>query len=239
MAIALEQTVDNNGNGTSIVLTSWTPGADELVLVGVATINTGLTPSVSGNGLTFVQVASIENVDGSGEAFLFRAMGSSPTTGSITVTLTGNSECAIAIAARFSGVDTSGTDGSGAIEATETASAPAGGNDDMKDDITTLTNDAWAIGFSNQESVGFTLPAGETAIKEDAVCFDLPDILVSSMWYEEVATPTTVTLGGNNDLGGINVDWCMISVSVREPQPADDINFNPVKRRRLNQLVAA
>jgi hypothetical protein len=114
VAIALEGTVTGglgDGGGDSFTLTSWTPGSNELVLVAVALRDTGITPTCSGNGLTFVQVAIVDNTQGQNSIALFRAMGGSPSVGQITVDVTGTTDPTSAIASRFSGVDTSGTNG--------------------------------------------------------------------------------------------------------------------------------
>jgi len=130
MAIALEQTVTGLDAGSSITLTSWTPAANELVLLFVAQRNEALVPSVSGNGLTWVSVATVDGNQGQNGLAVFRAMGSSPTTGSISVTNVSGFD--VAVACRFSGADTSGTNGSGAIDASATTAGPAVDDNDMK-----------------------------------------------------------------------------------------------------------
>ena len=116
MAVALEQKVENNGTGiTSILLPSWTPGSNELVLVSVA-ISGDKTATVTGNGLTFVMISSLNQGGSSGITIsVYRALGASPTTGQITVNQ-GTTSAICASATRWSGIDTSGTNGSGAIE---------------------------------------------------------------------------------------------------------------------------
>ena len=214
MAIANAGTVSGSGSGTSIVTGSWTPGSNELVLVAVALRNETITPSVSGNGLTFVSVADVDNVQGQNGINLFRAMGSSPTTGAITVTLTGNSTPVFVRAYRFSGVDTSGTNGSGAVEASATNTGPNPDDDDMLQAVTTVTDDAWAVAFGTYRAGVFTVPTGETALNINDTTGSGGDITTLSSWYEVTTTAGSYQLGALNDLNSAR-DWCMIVVSLK------------------------
>lgn len=214
MAIVREETIIAKGSGASLSLTSWTPGSNELVLVSIAMRDETVTHSVSGNGLTFVQVADVDNVQGQNGIALYRAMGASPSTGQITVTLMGNSSPAIARAHRFSGVDTSGTNGSGAVEASVTNSGPDPDDDDMLDSITTLTNDAWAVAFGTHRNSTFTEDAGETALNINDSEGSGGDITTLSAWYEAVATAGSTQLGVANDLSTAR-DWTLILVSIK------------------------
>lgn len=214
MAIVNEGTTTGSGSGTSVSLTSWTPGSNELVLVAVALRDETISPSLSGNGLTFVEVANVDNVQGQNGINLFRAMGSSPSTGSITVTLTGNSTPVFARAYRFSGVDTSGTNGSGAVEASATNAGPATDNDDMLQAVTTVTDDAWAVAFGTHRAGTFTTPAGETTLNINDTVGSGGDITTLSSWYEATTTAGSYQLGDTADLDS-NRDWCMVVVSIK------------------------
>jgi hypothetical protein len=85
--------------------------------------------SVTGNGLTWVEVAKVGVALNSGSNYnaqlsLYRAMGASPSAGAITINVGFNCvSCAWSLI-EFSGIDTSGTNGSGAIvqSVTNTAS---------------------------------------------------------------------------------------------------------------------
>jgi hypothetical protein len=107
--------------------TSWstasiTPTANNLILISFVLRNgSSVNPTVSsvtGNSLTWVLVNSI-NYDSSGTSrrtkFVYRALGSSPTSGAVTITAGETDSGAIWTVDQFSGVDTSGTNGSGAI----------------------------------------------------------------------------------------------------------------------------
>lgn len=97
---------------------SITPTANRLVLAAVAvTVGASPTPALtlSGCGLTWVQVD--QTVAGARTVHLFRAMGAAPTAGVLSITGDGTTTMTSALwtVAEFAGVDTSGTNGSGAI----------------------------------------------------------------------------------------------------------------------------
>ena len=220
-AVSLQQTVSGSlgdGGGTSFKLTSWTPAANELILVAVSMRNnSGGDPTVSGNGLAFVQVAKSSN----GRipvmsTYLFRAMGSSPTSGQITVNTPGNSNPVFAVASKFNGVDTSGTNGSGAIEAFVTNNAGTTDNDDMKTAITSLTNNTWAYSAGYHRNTNFTLPSGESAISINNISGTGGDTVYLSTWYESVTNPGTVTVGADIDLSG-TTPWSTVAVIIKSP----------------------
>jgi len=165
-AITLEQTVKANSplsstQVTTLELPAWGPQADELILVAVALRHPDRKVTVTGHGLTFVEIANVDNVVRNSGVHLFRAMGSStPAAGSITVScfdLENNpyhTDFAV-LAARFSGVDSGGTDGSSAVEATATDPGPANDNDDMKVDITTVSDNAWTFAAGSYRTKRF------------------------------------------------------------------------------------
>lgn len=222
MAIALGETVSGgqgDAGGDSFTLTSWTPGSNELVLVTVALRDTAITPTCSGNGLNFVQVAIVDNTQGQNSIALFRAMDASPSTGQITVTVTGNTNPVSAMASRLSGVDTSGTDGSGAVEANATDVGPDPDDDDMQIDITTLTNNAWAFGGGTHRSTTFSVPGDETSISVNQSYGTGGGVTTCSTWYDLRASAGATTLGAANDLDGAT-DWCCVAASIKPASAA-------------------
>ena len=106
---------------------SVTPTANALQLLAVAGGgNASYTPfpiptSVTGCGLTWVLVNSVSYKTESAPSpkasvAVYRAMGASPTTGPLTITYSGNKPDVITWSlVEFAGVDTSGTNGSGAV----------------------------------------------------------------------------------------------------------------------------
>lgn len=224
MAIALAETVTGSTpDQASFTLTSWTPGANELVLVFVAIRDETKTVTVSGNGLTFVESINLDNAQGQNGVHVFRAMAASPTTGQITVSIASNTLPVFAVACRFTGMDTSGTNGSGAVEATGTAAGPpVTDDDDMQGDVTTVTANAWAVAVGTHRNSTFTVPGGQTQISINNTVGSGGALTSCSVWYKAVVSPAATTLGGANDLSAVN-DWCVGLVSIR---PAGGTTYN-------------
>lgn len=109
-------------NASSYTTDSITPSADKLIRLAVASrrgSNPPATPTVSGNGLTWVQIATVAyNVIGTEVSRLttFRAMGASPSSGQITIDFGGETQtsCCWSVS-EFGNVDTGGTNGSAAV----------------------------------------------------------------------------------------------------------------------------
>lgn len=109
-----------NGFGTQSYNTaSITPGSNKLILLAVSISTFAVSAgalSATGNGLTYVAIDSQLYSGTTNRIALFRAMGASPSSGAITISIGGatNNSCQWAVI-ELDGVDTSGTNGSGAI----------------------------------------------------------------------------------------------------------------------------
>src|SRR5437867_5983215 len=124
-------------NITSATTNSIAPGANRLILAWIVNHdnNTPIVPTtVSGNGLTWTSVTGISwNISGGKNhdlMTLYRAMGASPTPGSVTISYSQAQQSISWSIVEFSGVDTSGTGGSGAVRqswrGTDDAAGPSG-----------------------------------------------------------------------------------------------------------------
>lgn len=124
----------NTTDATSFATASVTPGSNKLQLLAVMnrfSSTPPTTPTVTGNGLTWVQVNTI--VTAVGEAYdnrrvtVFRAMGAAPSAGTITIDFGGNTQlsCAWSLI-EFDGVNTGGTNGSSAVVQSVLTSTTAG-----------------------------------------------------------------------------------------------------------------
>ena len=192
--------------GDTLTLTSWTPASDDLILVGVHLRDESITPTVSGNGLTFTLVESI--VGGDKNVFLFQAQGAAPTTGSIVVTVTGNLTAAVAAAARISGA--------ASIEESVTATST---DDAMQAAITTLTDNALVVAWSgHSDASSFTTPGDETTIEIRII--ESP--LTSDMWSLATTTAGAYIIGAASDLD-VSDDWHLIAVSVAPVVPPTEV----------------
>lgn len=209
----LQQDVSAAVTTGNVTLPSWTPATDELVLVGVYA-PAGISPSLAGNGLTWASVGTISDTVAGYRVSVFRAMGASPTTGSITVTLTGNVAEADAIAVRISGALT-GSNGADAVEDVQTA-ASAGGDADMLTTVTPTENDSLVIGFGGHGAAAFTVPGGETGIEINVQSLGTS---IESAWYEAVATAAATQLGDTGDLDD-SPTWALVALAVKPAPPA-------------------
>lgn len=128
---AANKTNSGQSGGTSFVTASITPGANKLMILGVRNaLAAGVpnVPTVTGNGLTWVQIATVLDTAGTGtrRLTLFRALGASPSAGTVTIDFAGqtqaNGDWTIE---EFDNIDTSGTNGSGAVLQSGTAGQTA------------------------------------------------------------------------------------------------------------------
>ena len=152
---ATELTTGADGaNGASYVTASISPTANTLILAWVTNSRNSspATPTLSGNGLTWVQVTTVAwgtIATPTWRTTLFRAMGASPTSGAVTITVPGNATGCLWSIQQFGNVDTSGTDGSGAV--VQAASNATDSNTSLSVTLAPLANatNATAGGFSN------------------------------------------------------------------------------------------
>jgi len=215
MAIALDGSAISGSitTGDTLTLPSWTPTANNPVLLAIAQRNETIAISVAGNSLTWTSIANVDNTQNEGGIALWRGRGASPTTGSITITVTGNLLPVVGIAQQFSGVDTTTDDG---VEAFATNAGPAVDDNDMLQAVTTISDNAWAVaGGWHRGNVNLTVPAGETAILVNVRAGTGGNITNADLWYQGPVTPPASTqLGDLNDLSAA-VDWAMIVVSLK------------------------
>lgn len=122
-----------NTGGTAVIASgSYTPTANALLLAFIANGQSFGPPvsTVVGNGLTWVFIARAQGGGGTGPCNIevWRAMGSAPTVGAVTATFAGNVASAIIRIVQLTGVDTSGTNGSGAIVQSVTSNSAGAAN---------------------------------------------------------------------------------------------------------------
>jgi hypothetical protein len=138
-------------DSTTYNTASVTPGASRLILVldsGRRSSGVGAQPTITGCGLTWVQVGTIA-FGTTRRASISRAMGT-PSSGAITITYAATLEFAHWQVIEVDGMDTSGTNGSGAI----VGSAVTG-----TDTNTSLSLTLPAFGSANNAALGFFVHA--------------------------------------------------------------------------------
>jgi hypothetical protein len=156
MAIIASNLIANQvTNRNSATTASYTPSANKLILVTVHS-RTGIStepnqPTLSGNDLTWVAIdSSYWDTSSSSrhKTSVFRSMGSSPSTGALTIDFAGQTQTDISwIIDEFSEIDTSGTNGSGAV-------VQSNHNSDETGSATSLTVTLSAFGSSNNATFG-------------------------------------------------------------------------------------
>lgn len=161
MAVALNRLVTGNSGGSSSTTTaSFTPATNSLVLCFIVCDDFSSGPNVvvnNGNGLTWVNMydANIYLINSINSAGLWRAMASSPSSGGISISANCTFQYDII---EFTGVDTSGTNGSGAVvQDSQFGGGP--GPDNVTFSSPTNSSNA-IVGFLGAHDSGVTITLG-------------------------------------------------------------------------------
>lgn len=213
MAIALTGSNQLKTTTTgNLVFDSWTPAANMLTLLIVAKRDeTVSVSSVSGNGLTWTLIAEKDAARSQCGVEAWYGLGASPTTGTTTVNLSSTTPVA-GVIRQLDGADLA------APEAFEVDTHTATDDNDVLCPVTTITADAWAIGFAvTRSGVTLSVCAGETEISLNQEAGTSGDRVRSQFWYEgPVTTPAATTVGCLDNGGAGNFsDWAMITISVK------------------------
>lgn len=151
MAVAATNltTVAANLQATNYTTGSVSPGSNNLELLGVYSISASLPnlPTITWNGLTWVQIDTQVDSSNLRRMTLFRSMGT-PSSGTGTIDFAGQTQMGTCWSyIEYTGIDTSGTNGSGAI--VQSAKNASAGN------ATSLTVTLGAFGSSSNATAGF------------------------------------------------------------------------------------
>ena len=214
MAISTAATVTGSGTSvSSISASSWTPSANDLILVWVACRSGVTVSSLSGNGITFAKVVEdLQSPQNQCTLSLWRGMSASPSTGQITATLSGTAIAAIMVAHRISGADTGGSNGSGAIGASAIANTGATDTNTPSVDITTTAANSRVYGGATHRQRTYTVGTGETSISINNSVGTAGDVTSLSTEYQDVASASTVTINGTLNSA---FDWIQGAVEVK------------------------
>ena len=205
-------------NGTSYITASITPGVNLLILLAIeidyvlAQAPPAPALTISGNGLTWVLIAADGGHFVSGSSYfnytyLYRSMGASPSTGGITIGTTPTADSIRWSVSEYDGVDTSGTNGSGAIVQNATNRA---------ENVTTLTVTLGAFGDSGNATYGAfgagdTSAAGDTSFTPGTGFTEIHDAAteyaaLGTEWRSDNDTSVDTTASKTIDLGGVAVE---------------------------------
>lgn len=210
--------------GSSYSTASITPGSNRLVLVEVSTRTnasvTPNTPTLSGNGLTWVQIGSSVDWDTGGTSrkrtSLFRSMGASPSTGALTFDFAGQSQthCAWTVD-ECTGMDTSGTNGSGAI-------VQSASNQDTTGTATSLTVTLAAFSDADNATYGAFTEGNNVQLTPGSgfsgVGFGTSGVIsVTSIFKATNDTTVDASEAVASELGGIAVEIKVAAVAASTP----------------------
>lgn len=197
-------------DATSYATSSISPSANKPILATVTSskATTPDTPTLSGNGLTWVQIDTnnFDTVGTQRTITMFRAMGTSPTSGAVTASFAGTQTACVIIIDELSGTDTSGTNGSGAIvQSAKNAEASQAANTfTVTLAAFSSTNNATYGSASNGDTANFTAGTGFTSIGSASSA--TPIVRTLSEFRSD--NDTTVDFGGSVGYtsGGIAVE---------------------------------
>lgn len=206
----------NDGAGSSFSTASVSPTSNSLILLTCSARRTDSTqpvaPTVTGNSLTWVKIAEIyfDTTSSSRKSlFLYRALGSSPASGAVTIdygaqTITGANWSVD----EFSGIDTSGTNGSGAVVQSATNKEDAGDGGQLTVTLSAFSNTANAtFGCFCHDNTGNTWAAGSGFTKigtSDSPTYNS----VGTEWRSDNSTSVdmSVASGAAVSMGGIAIE---------------------------------
>ena len=215
MPIALGTSLAAFGASTGNAISAdWTPSANDVVLLWISMRTTTIQVTVAGNNLTWTERLDVTEIgDAQSRGFMFSGAGAAPTTGAITVGAGANIKPIGCIAQQFTGVDETTADG---IEASFADSGDDPDSANMKTSLTTLTNNAWGVAGGQSRNAAFTVPAGEISITINNIFGTGGDTQRVHMWYEEVASAGSITVGADADLTSppAPTDWieCLVAL---------------------------
>jgi hypothetical protein len=166
--IAIDATIWRDQSTSPITTPAFsTTSGNELLLAFVATdyvsgTNTTVT-GVAGGGLTWALVRRTNVQSGTSE--IWRAFAPAPLSNvTVTATLSHNVSASLTVMS-FQGVDTTGTNGSGAIGATGSGNSRKGA---PTASLVTTRNGSWVLGVGNDydNAIGRTVPTGQALVHQ-------------------------------------------------------------------------
>lgn len=209
---------------TPLTTASVDPAANELWLVFLGLRLQTQVATISGGGLSWAQVAMLQNAQNAHRIYLWRGLSTSdPSAAAITITMTGNTKPALVLVMKATGIDTTGSDGSGAVEGVVTGGVDAvTDTDDMKIDVTTTRANGVIVGFGSHRNRTLTVPAGQAAVSASTLNEQAGtggDLVGLSIWFDEIAAASANTIGADNDLN-LTTEWSIIGIGLKEPAGA-------------------
>lgn len=216
--VKLEQTVTASGrlNKSSLELPDWSPRPNELIIVTIVNRGSKAAPyNVRGNGINFTQIHTQVDTQSTQRVTMFRGMSSSVSSGRITFSWDekDGSFGWAASASRFSGANTSGTNGSGAIDAAATSSVGKSDSTNARVDITTNSQNTIVYSAVSNRNRTVVFPAGYSTAVSNLAGSSGGDNIKLDVGYVRYAAagPRAITATLKNTAS----DWTMAAVAIR------------------------
>jgi hypothetical protein len=202
----------SGADASSFATASISPTANRLIIVAVhsaavTAANAGPPSGISGAGLTFAALGTAQSDTTFGTALsLWRAMSASPSTGALTITFA-NPQTAINWSVfELDGIDTSGTNGSGAVNSNTAGNKNAGATASVTATLAAFASaNNGAIAATCSLVAGVTIPTctpdtGWTEIHDTGVADVSISLAIETQWR---ASNDTTALGTWSTNGGI------------------------------------
>lgn len=202
----------NTTDATSFQTANITPTANRLVLVAVLSSIASTppnAPTLTGNGLTYVKITEVTFhtiASPWSRLSLWRAMGASPTTGRITIDFGAQTQgCCVWSVSEYDGINTGGTNGSGAIVQSQIAQADASAGP-LAVTLSAFghADNATFAAFGSGLNGSFSPNGGLTEIHDTAT--SSPATTLETCWSASNDTSPDATPNTTGDLAGIAIE---------------------------------
>ena len=205
MAVAATHLLtESSGTGsTSYTTSSISPTANRLVLVAVRANNLGsiTTPTLTGASMTWVEVGHVAFATDQANFTVFRGLSATPGTGALTIDFgLATIQQAHWSIVEFSGVDLSGTNGSGAVVQFATSFIDGTSNTGITVTLGAFasTNNATYGGVGNSGTANITSGTGFSELAED----NNNSRTIQTQWKATNDTSVDWTAASNTDFWG-------------------------------------
>lgn len=215
-------------DGLAFTTASITPGANRLITISIMARRKAASAdivvvTIIGNGITYTEVNKTV-ASSAGRCLLYRGMAASPSAGAIVITFDELMETCLWSVTEFDGVDTTGTNGSGAV--VQSAVRIEGGV--TEGDVTLAafgdaTNNAPFMCDGTRSAPTMTPEAGYTELSDQNTS---EDTSLASEWKIGEDTNVTMTSNGAGD-------HYMVAMEIKDagaPAAAAGLNLERIER---------
>ena len=216
-------------DASSYQTASISPSSDKLILIAVYSGHASATPStptVSGNNLTWTQIATAFQSFGGCRIRItaFRGFGSSASAGVVTIEFGGQTQLNAGWSiTEFTGVDT--TTNNGVVQsATSSSGGASGGSTTTLSAFASSTNATWGSWGRPDDASGTTPGSGFTELGDSVAGDTTQDVNISSEWKNSADTGVDVTWSGAQA-------YTAVAVEINELVYSGGITFRQRRRQ--------